>query len=54
VIRDLVTGEVLGDYMADRMKKELVINAILAMLARHKMEKGCIFHSEIRLATGDK
>lgn len=46
VIRDLVTGEVLGDYMADRMKKELVINAILAMLARHKMEKGCIFHSD--------
>lgn len=46
VIRDLVTGEVLGDHMADRMKKELVINAILAMLARHKMEPGCIFHSD--------
>lgn len=46
VIRDLVTGEVLGDYMADRMKKELVINAILAMLARHKIEPGCIFHSD--------
>lgn len=46
VIRDLVTGEVLGDYMADRMKKELVINAILAMLARHKIETGCIFHSD--------
>ena len=46
VIRDLVTGEVLGDHMADRMKKELVINAILAMLARHKLEPGCIFHSD--------
>lgn len=38
VIRDLVTGEVLGDHMADRMKKELVLNAIRAMLARHKIE----------------
>ena len=28
------------------MKKELVMNAILAMLARHKMEPGCIFHSD--------
>lgn len=46
VIRDLVTGEVLGDHMADRMKKELVLNAIRAMLARHKIEKGCIFHSD--------
>jgi transposase InsO family protein len=43
VIRDIVTGEVLGDQMADRMTKELVINAILAMLARHEIEKGCIF-----------
>lgn len=46
VIRDLVTGEVLGDHMADRMKKELVVNAILAMLARHKVKEGCIFHSD--------
>lgn len=46
VIRDLVTGDVLGDHMADRMKKELVMNAIMAMLARHKMEQGCIFHSD--------
>lgn len=46
VIKDLVTGEVLGDHMADRMTKELVINAILALLARHKLEEGCIFHSD--------
>lgn len=32
VIRDIETGDVLGDHMADRMTKELVINAILAML----------------------
>ncbi len=46
VIRDIVTGEVLGDHMADRMTKELVMNAILAMLARHEIKKGCIFHSD--------
>lgn len=46
VIRDIVNGEVLGDHMADRMIKELVINAILAVLARHKLVKGCIFHSD--------
>ena len=46
VIKDIVTGEVLGDYISDRMTKELVIKAILAMLARHKLEKGCIFHSD--------
>lgn len=46
VIRDIVTGEVLGDHMADRMTKELVINGILAVLARHKLVAGCIFHSD--------
>lgn len=46
VIRDIVTGEVLGDHMADRMTKELVINAILAMLSRYKLAPGCIFHSD--------
>ena len=28
------------------MKKELVMNAILALLARHKIEPGCFFHSD--------
>jgi len=46
VIRDIVNGEVLGDHMADRMTKELVMNAIMAMLARHTIEKGCIFHND--------
>jgi putative transposase len=46
VIRDIVTGEVLGDHMSDRMTKELVINAILAVLARHKLAEMCIFHSD--------
>ena len=46
VIRDIVTGDVLGDHMSDRMTKELVLNAIIAMLARHELAKGCIFHSD--------
>ncbi|GHU69255.1 transposase [Clostridia bacterium] len=46
MIKDLVTGEVLGDYMADRMTKELVINAFLAVTARHELLEGCIFHSD--------
>ena len=46
VIKDIVSCKVLGDHMVDRMTKELVINAILAMLARHELPKGCIFHSD--------
>lgn len=46
VIRDIVTKDVLGDHMADRMTKELVINTILAMSARQEMAEGCIFHSD--------
>jgi putative transposase len=45
-IKDIVTGEVLGDHMADRLTKDLVTNAILAMLAKHKLAKGCIFHND--------
>ncbi len=45
-IKDIVTGELLGDHMAERMTKELVMNAILAMLARCKLEEGCVFHSD--------
>jgi len=46
VIRDIVTGDVLGDHMADQMTKELVLNAIMAMLPRHELAMGCIFHSD--------
>jgi putative transposase len=46
VIRDIVTKDVLGDYMSDRMTKELVMNAILAMTARHTFHAGCVFHSD--------
>ena len=32
--------------MADRMTKELVLNAVMAMLARNELAKGYIFHSD--------
>lgn len=32
--------------MAERMTKELVINSILAMMAKHRLEEDCIFHSD--------
>ena len=37
VIRDIVTGDVLGDHMPDWMTKEHVLNAIKAMQARHEL-----------------
>ena len=45
-IKDIVTGEILGSYQAERMTKELVINAILSMQARYSLEGECIFHSD--------
>jgi putative transposase len=45
-IKDIVTGEILGRHAADRMTKELVINAFLSMTGRYRLEPGCIFHSD--------
>lgn len=46
IVKDIVTGEILGDHMADRMTKELVINAFLSVTARHELCDGCIWHSD--------
>jgi len=46
MVKDVVTGEVLGDHMSDRMTAELVINAMSAAQARYAFEDGCIFHSD--------
>lgn len=45
-VKDIVTGEILGESSSPRMKKELVINAILSVLAKHELIDGCIFHSD--------
>jgi len=46
MVKDVVTGEILGDQMSDRMTTELVIDAMSTVMARHSLEGGCIFHSD--------
>ena len=45
-VKDIVTGEILGEASGDRMKKELVIRAFLNAQARHGFGAGTIFHSD--------
>ena len=46
IIKDIVTGEILGRHSSGRMTKELVINAVLSMQARYGLPAGCVFHSD--------
>ena len=46
VVKDIVTGEILGEATGERMKKELVIQAFLNAHARHRLDVGTIFHSD--------
>ena len=46
IVKDIVTGEILGESMSERLKKELVIQAFLNAQARHCLPKGTIFHSD--------
>lgn len=45
-VKDIVSGEILGEAMSGSMKKELVIQAFLNAQARHKLSAGTIFHSD--------
>ena len=45
-VKDIVSGEILGEAYSTNMKKELVINAFLNAQARHKLQKGTIFHAD--------
>ena len=45
-VKDIVTGEILGEATGERMKKELVIEAFLNAQARHRLSAGSIFHSD--------
>ncbi|MDR1727777.1 MAG: IS3 family transposase, partial [Acidobacteriota bacterium] len=45
-VRDLATGEVLGDSMSDRMTAELAVDAMRAAVSRHRLAEGCVFHSD--------
>ena len=46
IVKDIVSGEILGESTGERMKKELVIKAFLNAQARHNVAPGVIFHSD--------
>lgn len=46
VIKDIVTGEILGESTSSRMKTDLVIQAFLNALTRHNLSPGIIYHSD--------
>ena len=46
IVKDIVTGEILGESFGHKLKKELVIKAFLNAHARHNLLPGTIFHSD--------
>jgi transposase InsO family protein len=46
MVKDIVTGEIVGESSSARMTKELVINAFLSVRAKHRLLPGCIYHSD--------
>jgi putative transposase len=46
VVKDIVSGEILGEATADNMKADLVIRAFLNAQARYGPGKETIFHSD--------
>ena len=46
IVKDIVSGEILGESTGERMRKELVIKAFLNAEARHSLAPGVIFHSD--------
>ena len=45
-VKDIVSGEILGEAYSENMKKELVIQAFLNAHARHRLQEGTIFHAD--------
>jgi putative transposase len=45
-VKDIVSGEILGEAYSENMKKELVIQAFLNTQAKHKLPSGLIFHND--------
>ena len=46
VVKDIVSGDILGMATSNNMKKELVIQAFLNVQVRYKLPKGAVFHSD--------
>ena len=45
-VKDIVSGEILGEATSANMKKELVIQAFLNAQARHRLSSETIYHSD--------
>jgi len=45
-VKDIVSGEILGESTSNSLKKDLVIQAFLNAQARHKLAPDSIFHSD--------
>jgi len=45
-VKDMVSGEILGEAYSENMRKELVIQAFLNARARHELPRGAVFHSD--------
>lgn len=45
-IRDIASGVVLAEHMADRMTKELVLDTLRILQTRWRLPPGTIFHSD--------
>jgi len=46
IVKDIVSGEILGESNSSKMKKELVIQAFLNAQARHGLGADTIYHSD--------
>ena len=46
VVKDIVSGEILGETTSHSLKRDLVIQAFLNAQARHGLAAGIIFHSD--------
>ena len=46
MVKDIVSGEILGTATDERMKKDLVMRAFLNAIGRHRLPKGMIYHTD--------
>jgi putative transposase len=46
IVKDIATGEILGEAMSDNLRKDLVIQALKNAQTRHRLPSGTIFHSD--------
>ena len=46
VVKDIATGEILGESYSPRITKELAIRAFQNAQSRHRLPRGTIFHSD--------